>query len=73
MADLQALTFFSVSLPIALIVVEVVVVTARFYAKTKVSASLAIDDYLMIPALVRSTDAILTRANRCRHVVWAFA
>ena len=73
MADLQSLTDFSVSLPITLIVVEVVVVTARFYAKTKVSASLALDDYLIIPALVRFTDAILTRANKCRHVVWVSA
>lgn len=73
MADLQVLTDFSLSLPIAIIVVEVAVVTARFYAKTKVSALLAMDDYLIIPALVRSTDAILTGANKCRHVVWASA
>ena len=48
--------------------IEVVVVMARFYAKTKVSASLATDDFLIIPALVRSTDGTLTGADILRHV-----
>ena len=44
----------AVNVAIVFIVLEVVVVAARFYARTKVSASLATDDFLTIPALVRS-------------------
>ena len=44
----------AVNVAIVFIVLEVVVVAARCYARTKVSASLAMDDFLTIPALVRS-------------------
>ena len=63
----------SVNVAIAFIVLQVVVVAARFYARTKVLATLAIDDFLTIPALVRSLDAILTGADIRRHVGWASA
>ena len=63
----------SVNVAIAFIVLQVVVVAARFYARTKVFASLAIDDFLTIPALVRSLDTILTGADIRRHVDWASA
>ena len=63
----------SVNVAIAFIVLEVLVVAARFYAKTKVSASLAVDDFLTIPALVRPMDAILTSADTRRHAGWASA
>ena len=61
----------SINVAISFIVIEVIVVAARFYAKTKISASLATDDFLIIPALVRSVDGYSTGADVGRHVGWA--
>ena len=58
----------STNVAVVFMVLETVVVVTRFYAKTRVSAPLGPDDFLTIPALVRSVDFFLSGADIRRHV-----
>lgn len=47
-----------ISVAISFIVLAITAVMARFYAKTRLKASWAMDDYLMVPSLVTPISII---------------